>query len=248
MNNHPSATALIPKEKDAMGAAILGYAKTGKAGRLRVLSSMFEEDEIPISHLFRTLDGMPELEKEAMRLMQGKVLDIGAGAGCHSIIAKERGLEVTSLDTSPLSCEAMRLRGLADVRCQNIFSEEVTGLYDTILMLMNGTGIAGTISHLPDLLGRVSRLLSEGGCILVDSSDLRYIYENEDGSFDIDLSGPYYGEVDYQMCYKKVKGDPFNWLYVDFPLLRDIARNCGLECVLQKEGPHYDYLARITKR
>lgn len=248
MKSHPPVNTLIPRDKDAMGAAILEYAKTGKAGRLRVLSSMFEEDEIPVSHLFRTLSAMPELEKEAMSLLRGKVLDIGAGAGCHSIVAREKGLEVTSLDVSSLSCEAMRLRGLDDVRCQNIFSGEVTGRYDTILMLMNGTGIAGTISHLPHLLGRVRKLLSEGGCILVDSSDLKYVYENEDGSMDIDLDGAYYGEVDYQMCYKNIKGEPFNWLYVDFSLLKDIAEGCGLECTLVMEGPHYDYLAKLTDR
>ena len=78
------------------------------------------------------------------------------------------------------------------------------------------------------------------------SSDLKYIYENEDGSFDIDLNGSYYGEVDYQMIYKNIEGEPFDWLYVDFPLLSTIAESNGLHAELIAEGEHYDYLARLT--
>ena len=111
---------------------------------------------------------------------------------------------------------------------------------------MNGTGIAGKIANLPTLFQRLKALLNPGGQILIDSSDLKYIYENEDGSFDINLNGAYYGEVDYQMIYKNVKGDTFDWLYVDFPLLKSIAESCGLHCELIEEGEHYDYLARIN--
>ena len=120
------------------------------------------------------------------------------------------------------------------------------GKYDTLLLLMNGTGIAGKLSQLPALLNRLKELLSEEGQILIDSSDLKYIYENEDGSMDIDLNAPYYGEVDYQMQYRDIKGEPFDWLYVDFPLLKSIAESCGLEGELIAEGEHYDYLARLS--
>ena len=72
---------------------------------------------------------------------------------------------------------------------------------------MNGTGIAGKLSNLPNLLNRLKQLMSKDGQILIDSSDLKYIYEDEDGAFDIDLNGPYYGEVDYQMVYRNVKGE-----------------------------------------
>ena len=110
---------------------------------------------------------------------------------------------------------------------------------------MNGTGIAGKIENLPALFNRLKALLNKGGQILIDSSDIKYIYENEDGSFDINLNTAYYGEVDYQMVYKDVKGDSFDWLYVDFPLLKSIAESCGLHGELIAEGEHYDYLARF---
>lgn len=275
-------TEILSADKDPMGAAILDFQKQGKAARLRVLSSMFEEDEMPVKHLFRSTREMPVLEQKALQLAKGRVLDIGAGSGCHTLTLQEKGLEVKAIDISPLSCEAMKLRGVKDAECINLFDphlssgnhsgeyqenhfgenqenhfgenqenhsgenqEQFEGGFDTILLLMNGTGIAGKIEHLPALFQRLKALLNPGGQILIDSSDLKYIYENEDGSFDINLNGAYYGEVDYQMIYKDVKGDRFDWLYVDFPLLKSIAETCGLHGELVEEGEHYDYLARI---
>ena len=275
-------TEILSADKDPMGAAILDFQKHGKAARLRVLSSMFEEDEMPVTHLFRSIPEMPMLEQKALQLAKGRVLDIGAGSGCHTLELQEKGLAVKAIDISPLSCEAMKLRGVKDAECINLFDphlssgnhsgenqenhsgenqeahseknqethseknqEQFEGGFDTILLLMNGTGIAGKIEHLPALFQRLKALLNPGGQILIDSSDLKYIYENEDGSFDINLNGAYYGEVDYQMIYKDVKGDRFDWLYVDFPLLKSIAETCGLHGELVAEGEHYDYLARI---
>ena len=249
---------ILSADKDPMGAAILNYQTSGKAGRLRVLSSMFEEDEMPVKHLFRKFEEMPGLEQKALSLARGKVLDVGAGTGCHALALQDKGLTVKAIDISPLSCEAMRLRGVRDVECINLFDDHLSGAtchrgeapsdsgFDTILLLMNGTGIAGKIENLPTLFNRLKALLNPGGKVLIDSSDLKYIYENEDGSFDINLNGAYYGEVDYQMVYKNVKGTPFDWLYVDFPLLKSIAESCGLHCELVAEGDHYDYLASLT--
>lgn len=275
-------TEILSADKDPMGAAILDFQKQGKAARLRVLSSMFEEDEMPVKHLFRSVPEMPVLEQKALQLAKGRVLDIGAGSGCHTLALQEKGFTVKAIDISPLSCEAMKLRGVKDAECINLFDphlssgnhsrenqknhsgenqenhseenqknhsgenqEQFEGGFDTILLLMNGTGIAGKIEHLPALFHRLKALLNPGGQILIDSSDLKYVYENEDGSFDINLNGAYYGEVDYQMIYKDVKGDRFDWLYVDFPLLKSIAETCGLHGELVEEGEHYDYLARI---
>lgn len=237
-------TTLSPNN-DPMGAAIRDYQNKGKASRLRVLSSMFDEDEMPVAHLFRTFNQMPRLEQKALSMAKGRVLDIGAGAGCHALALQERGLEVKAIDISPLSCEVMKERGVKDAECVNLFNPQLQGKYDTLLLLMNGTGIAGKLNRLPMLLNRLKELLAEGGQILIDSSDLKYIYENEDGSMDIDLNAPYYGEVDYQMQYKNIKGEPFDWLYTDPMLLASISKQCGLNCEIVEEGENYDFLARL---
>lgn len=235
----------ISPNNDPMGAAIRDYQIKGKASRLRVLSSMFDEDEMPVAHLFRTFNQMPRLEQKALSMAKGRVLDIGAGAGCHALALQERGLEVKAIDISPLSCEVMKERGVKDVECVNLFNPQLQGKYDTLLLLMNGTGIAGKLNRLSMLLNRLKELLAEGGQILIDSSDLKYIYENEDGSMDIDLNAPYYGEVDYQMQYKNIKGEPFDWLYTDPMLLASISKQCGLNCEIVEEGENYDFLARL---
>ena len=99
---------------------------------------------------------------------------------------------------------------------------------------------------MPDFFRRMKCILRPGGCIWMDSSDLRYLFEEEDGSIVIDLAGDYYGEIDFQMQYKDVKGEPFDWLYVDFQTLSLYAAECGFKAELVKEGKHYDYLAKLS--
>lgn len=240
-------THVLTPARDPMGAAIMDYQTTGRAGRLWVKSSMFDDDEMPVPHLFRAAADMPPIERRALQMARGRILDVGAGAGCHALALQHQGAEVTAIDISPLSCEAMRLRGVAHVACVNLFDPALAAGYDTILMLMNGTGIAGRAARLPLLMARLRQLLNAGGRVLIDSSDLRYIYENEDGSMDINLNGAYYGEVDYQMVYGQVVGQPFDWLYADYQLLSAAAAQSGLHCSLVLQGSHYDYLAMLEK-
>lgn len=236
----------LKPENDPMGAAILDFAKNGKARcRLKVLSSMFDDDEMEVRHLFRTPDQMPELERKALDMATGRILDVGAGAGCHALALQEAGHDVTAIDISDLSCQAMAMRGIDKVRCINLYDSTLTGPFDTILLLMNGTGIAGKVAGVPRFLLRLKELLANGGQVLIDSSDLRYVYEDEDGNLDFDPSDGYYGEVDYRMTYGKVRGERFDWLYLEFPLLQAFAQEAGLHAELVAEGDHYDYLARL---
>ena len=230
--------------KDPMGAAIYEYFTLGKSARLRVFSPDFEEDEIPVSELFRDFGQMPYLEKVALEMCQGAILDVGAGSGCHSVALGQMGKSAVAVDISPLSVEVMRLRGVKGVLA-DFYDRDFAGQYDTILMLMNGSGIVGRVDNFPRFFGRVRELLRPGGCVLMDSSDLRYLYEDEDGSFAIDLAGDYYGELQYQMQYRDIKGDLFDWLYVDFQTLSYYAQQSGFKAELVAEGEHFDYLAKI---
>ena len=229
-------TALLPADKDPMGAAIADYFKRHKADRLRVFSSQFDEDEIPVEELFRTEKQMPLLERTALQMATGKILDVGAGSGCHSLTLQEAGKEVHAIDISPLSVEVMKQRGVRSVSQTNLFNEQFADEYDTILMLMNGSGIIGKLENLPDFFRKMKLLLRPGGCVLMDSSNLSYLFEEEDGSIVINLAGDYYGEVDFQMQYKNVKGDSFDWLYIDFQTLSIYAAENGFKAELVKEG------------
>lgn len=239
-------TTLLSADNDPMGAAIYDFFNQKRADRLRVFSSQFDEDEIPVKQLFRSFQTMPVIERTALQLATGRILDIGAGSGCHALALQTMEKEVCAIDISPLSVEVMKKRGVNDARLVNLFDETFTETFDTILMLMNGSGIIGKLSNMPDFFLRIKRMLRPDGCILMDSSDLRYLFEEEDGSIVIDLAGDYYGEIDFQMQYKEIKGESFDWLYIDFQTLSLYATECGFKAELIKEGKHYDYLAKLS--
>lgn len=240
-------TLILPENKDPMGTAIYDFFKYGKAARLRVFSSQFDEDEIPVATFFRSYNEMPPIEQTALRLSTGKILDVGAGSGCHTLALREMGKDATAIDISPLSVKVMKERGL-NAMPVNLFDPLFCESFDTILMLMNGSGIIGKLEHLGDFFQRMKLLLRHGGCVLMDSSDLKYLFEEEDGSYLIDLAGDYYGEIDFRMQYKQVKGDTFDWLYIDFDTLSLYAAQYGFKAEMVEEGSHYAYLAKLTLR
>lgn len=231
--------------KDAIGQAMLDYQNGVIGEQLIVKSSISEDDEIPIDYLFRTENELPKLEKKALDLCIGKVLDVGAASGVHSLILKEKGFEVKSIDVSEGAIEVMKLRGLLNVELQDFYSIK-NQKFDTILMLMNGSGLAGTIEGLTTLLNQAKTLLNNGGQILMDSSDISYMFEDEDGSVWIDLNSSYHGEVQYQMVYKDCISDEFDWLFVDFDRLKLISENLGWKCEKIQDGEHFDYLSKLT--
>lgn len=236
---------LIWVEKDPMGMAIYDYHNGNKVGELKVLSSQFDDDEIPVAELFRDYNDMPEIEQVALQMSEGSILDVGAGSGCHSLALQRMGKSVLAIDISPLSVHVMKELGV-NAKLINLYDSAFAEKFDTILMLMNGSGIIGNLENMESFFNRMKELLNPGGKILMDSSDLRYLFEEEDGSFMIDLAGDYYGLVDFQMEYKGVKGEPFDWLYVDFDTLAYHAAENGFQAKIVAQGEHYDYLAELT--
>ena len=236
----------VNSKMDPMGRAIAEYWKNKTAERLRVFSPMFEEDEIPLTTLFRSYENMPKIEQKALDMAKGRVLDVGAGSGCHSLVLQERGLDVTAIDISPLSVETMKERGVKKVLEQDFFTLE--GQFDTILMLMNGIGIVGTLERMPKFFKQLDKILSPEGQVLCDSSDISYVFETEDGIIELPDDMSYYGEHSFRMQYKDTIGEPFNWLYIDSDTLRQKAGRNRYAVEVVAEGEHYDYLARITKR
>lgn len=231
---------------DPMGKAIADYWENKKcAHKLMVYSPDFEDDEFPVETLFRNVDQMPEVEASALKMAKGKILDVGAGAGCHSLALQDMGLMPDAIDISALSVATMKARGVRNAEERDFWT--VSDKYDTILMLMNGTGIVGTVENFPNFFKHISSILANGGQLLIDSTDLCYLFENEDGSMDIPIGGRYYGEMDYTMKYGKTIGRPFPWLYVDFDTLAFHAEKSGFRAEMIAEGDHYDYLARITR-
>lgn len=233
--------------KDLMGRAIWDYFHNENPEDLQTETSISELDELPVEYLFRDFEGMNKIEKKALKLSHGKVLDIGAGAGSHSLyLQNDRNLDVTALDISPKSIEVCELRGINKAIAQNMleFSGET---FDTILLLMNGTGIFQSLKVIDIYLKKLYSLLNKNGQILIDSTDILYMFDaDEDGGVYIPAEG-YYGELDYIVHYKGESEDPIKWLYLDFNTLENAAENNGfaIEKVLQDED---SYLAKLTKK
>lgn len=232
---------------DVFGAAIIDYFRTGKEENIIVHSPDFDDDLIQVSYLFRNYDQMPRLEQVALNLCLGKVLDVGCGAGSHSLfLQNEKRLEVTAIDTSPGAIEICIERGIKDAR--NIaFQELKNEQFDTLLFLMNGTGIIGKLENIDMFFQQAEHLLDPEGQMIIDSSDLKFLFEPEDEQ-EFSEMGKYYGEMEYQLSYKNRKTEKFDWLFLDFNSLNLAAERNNFHCELLEEGDHFDYLAKITRR
>lgn len=233
--------------KDILGTALLAYAKHADNQVLITHSSITEDDEMPVDYFFRSIANMPFLEQKALEISKGTVLDIGCGAGSHALYLQKKGLNVTAIDISKGAIEVSKGRGVKNAVQADVLTFESEKKFDTILVLMNGTGICGKLNNLASFLIRLSNLLTSGGQILIDSSDIIYMFEDEKGEHWIDADQNYYGEVEFSMSYQNKKSDKFDWLYVDYNTLQRCAIYNGLNCELITEGEHYDYLAKITK-
>lgn len=225
---------------DVLGQAIFDYYRKEKKSKLWIHNKYGPKEEMPVNIYFRQEKDMPELEWLAMENCRGKILDIGAGAGSHALLLQQQGKDVTALEISPLASEVMRLRGVQKIITEDIFkySEEK---FDTLLLLMNGIGLAGTIGGLDDFLDHAKTILNEGGQLLFDSSDVAYLYERN-----LPKDDKYYGEIAYKYEYKKQKTDWFSWLYIDRNTLTAVAQKCGWKTELLGEDDLGQYLVRLT--
>lgn len=234
--------------KDLFGKAILDYQTQNAPENLITETNISEEDEMDVSYLFRNFSEMPKIEQKALQLSFGKTLDVGCGAGSHSLfLQNERGLDVSAIDISANAIKACELRGVKNAKVQNLLEMDQNEKFDTILLLMNGTGIFGTLKETPKFLQKLKSLLTENGQILIDSSDLIYMFdEDEDGGRWITTDKDYYGELDFTLTYKGETEDVFPWLYLDYNTLQNACHANGLECEIIIEGDNYDYLAKLT--
>lgn len=225
-------------KNDPIGKAILDYVKGEHDENIIVRSELCEDDVIPVSYLFRSYKYFPEIEKEALKRCSGRVLDVGAAAGIHVKELVKNGFSVKAIDTSPGSIEYLKS---LDLDAENIdFFDLQDEKFDTLLILMNGIGIAGELSKLPFFLKQCKSLLNPGGKILCDTTDIKYLYENEDGSLWVDLASEYYGNFTYQMIYKDQVTPWFDWLYLDRDTFKRIAEEEGfIFNIVDEEEDHF---------
>ncbi len=231
---------------DIFGEAFHDYLNGNTDEKIIVNMDISEPEDIPVKYFFRSYKEMPNYEKKVLNLCQGRVLDVGAGAGSHSLYLQQKGHEVIAIDISTGGVACMKQRGVKNVMNAD-FMEMKDSQFDTILFLMNGLGMAEKLNNLHKLLVHAASLLNKDGKIYLESTDILYMYEDEEGVAMINLAGKYYGEIVYQLEYKGVQGKPFQWLFVDFDNLSQVASLAGLKCELFFQGETDNYIACLYK-
>lgn len=223
-----------------LGAAWLDYWRKRAAAPLLLHTSYGSIEEMPVDYFFRNADASPPLEQYALRLCAGRVLDVGAGVGGHALFLQEQGVSVTTLEVSPTGVDIQRARG---VRCavHADYRHYRENGYDTVLLLMNGIGVVGSLMGLRDFFQQARHWLVPSGQLLFDSSDIAYLYEDTARPTDA-----YYGEVRYQYEYQRHLGAWFPWLYVDENTLQQIAREVGWQTQVIFQDNQDQYLVRAT--
>lgn len=230
--------------EEVFGRAVRDFEQLHRAEDIVVRAEDFADDIIPVDYLFREYAEMPEIEQMALNKASGKILDVGACAGSHSLALQNRGAEVTALDLSEKAIKTCQKRGVQKTRTADFF-ELGHQSFDTLLMLMNGTGIAGRFSNLPQFFNQLKNLLSGDGQVLIDSSDLRYLYAEEE-LVDFYDRQVYFGDFRYSIHYKNLDSTTFNWLYLDFQTLSAAAGQYGFKTELLAETNDHAFLARLS--
>ncbi len=227
---------------DAFGRASLDFLKKINDEFIHVESKTMENDVIPVKHLFRSLEEMPEVEKKALKKCKGKVLDVGGGVGSHSLYLQNNGFDVTLVDICEGLCEVASKRGIKKVIHDNFFELNSDMKYDTLIFMMNGIGIGGSFSFFEQTIKKSKELLSPNGTIIFDSTDIGFCYEQEDGSVIVPLNIEYSGFVKFRLKYKNQKDEWFNWAYYDMNKIKSLLPDDLTLKVLHEEGPAYSAL------
>jgi SAM-dependent methyltransferase len=226
---------------DPLGQAINDYYFRQARAKLWIHNTYGPKEEMPVAAYFRSYNDMPALEHQALQLCKGKILDIGAGAGSHALWLQQQGNHIAALEISGPACAVMKTRGIHNIIQQNIFDYREEQ-YNTLLLLMNGIGLTGTLNGLRKFLLHAAALLLPGGQLIFDSSDVAYVYE-----YNLPGLKHYYGEIAYRYEYKRKKSGWFNWLYIDRFTLSALAAEAGWQYQFVTEDEHGQYLVILRK-
>jgi SAM-dependent methyltransferase len=197
-------------------------------------------EDFPVDAFFREDEDLNDIEVFALNLCEGEILDIGAGAGVHSLILQRNNFDITALEISAGAWEVMKQRGISKIINASVMDYNEKK-YDTLLMMMNGIGFCGYVDELKNFLIHAKNLLKPNGQIVFDSSDVSYLYEDEQPETD-----SYYGEIDYQYEYKGESGEWFSWLYADENLMAELAKECGYQLQIMFRDDDNAYLGKLT--
>ncbi len=233
--------------RDPHGRALRDFFAGDSAATIVVHSNLGEHEELPVAVFFRAPDDFFPFERAALERCRGRVLDVGAGTGVHSLYLQDHGFEVRAIDVLPEAVEIMRLAGVRGARLASIWDLEDEP-FDTVLMMMNGIGILETLEGLDRFLADVPRLLKPGGQILLDSGPGVVVGESDEAAaVAVEDASGYAGEAWIELEYKGERGPPFRELYCDSETLEEHAIAAGYQPEIVFRDEYGAYVARLTR-
>lgn len=228
--------------------ALAAYAGGETDVELRLRSSLGEDEALPVGFFFRTPDELMDFERYALDLCRGRVLDLGAGAGPHTLALQSIGRRVVAVEGSADVARLLRARGATHVVHADFRYWWRPG-FDTVLMLMNGLGPVGTLSGLDRFLAHAPRFLAPGGRLLVDGAEAAPSPSSRVArAASWPPAGEYPGEAWIELSHAGRVGRPFRELYIDPETLARHAAHAGWRLDVVFEGGDGAYLARLTMR
>ena len=129
-------------------------------------------DEQNMDFYFKEYDKFPESEKKALRYAQGKVLDIGVGAGRTALYLQEKGHEVLGIDISDGALDVCRSRGVRWLENMNACDLRLKkDSFDTAIAFFNNFGLCGNMESVGRMLEKLHRIVKDDGLFLAESLD-----------------------------------------------------------------------------
>lgn len=234
------------------------YAPLGKAfldywgGDTRAAYTYERDDGFKEKHLvgdyFRSPGDFFSLEKKALDLCDGHVLEAGAGVGSHALFLQEHGFRVMANDIAHGAVEVMSARGIRDVHCGPI-SDMPPGAFDTLLLLGRSIGLVEDLEGLRQFLRKSRTLVKSSGQVLLTSFDVTcsddprlQAYQERNTA-----EGRYPGEIRFRVRYADMVSDWIRWLQVDPITLARRALEEGWVSETVATESDGNYLARLRR-
>ncbi|MHA2357755.1 MAG: class I SAM-dependent methyltransferase [Candidatus Heimdallarchaeaceae archaeon] len=244
---------MLEKHEDAFGQEIHDYYHD--KGGFEIVErddGYFDISDGPKIY-FAEFDDWYEIEKEAMFYVHGKILDIGCGAGRHSLYLQKKDFDVMGIDISPLAIEVCKLRGLKKVEVKSVHEIESNfGIFDTIMMLGNNFGLVGSPENAKKILKVFYNITSDEGTIIGANRDpyqTKFKDHLDYHKFNL-KRGRMAGQMTIRIRYKKIVSSWFDLLFVSREELEAILKDTGwkIEQYIEDKEVEGIYIAILKKK
>jgi len=236
-------------EEDAFGQGLWAHYNSKESFQIVERDDGYIDAMSPTIYFSEHKD-WPQSVQKAMEFAKGRVLDVGCGAGRHSLYLQETGLDVLGIDISPLAIEVCKLRGLRKAEVMSI--DEVNfkpNSFDTIIMMGNNFGLFHSSKKARELLNRFHKITSPNALIVAETRD-PYTTENP-AHLEYHRSnrkrGRMGGQVRIRVRFKKYATRWFDYLMVSKEEMREILRGTGWKVEGFIDAEDSDYIAIISK-